>query len=237
MPEAALTFEEITETVESGTPLSKTLEITNSGNEPLVYAFTPNVDVKVSVPENNDSKVSYVYGASVDKEAEFKWVDIVSNGLGEQNAFRYYNSHDFIEVELPFEFPFYGKKYSKMYIYNTGFISFTERRDDKIWPEPPAEFPEGSVYNNMLAPYWGLHTMNTTKTAGTYHYVTEDRAVVSFMEYGNSMNNGVCFQVILEKDGSFKFQYDKFDDNSIIMSQQEAGRKLGFSVSQTMMII
>ncbi len=86
-------------------------------------------------------KVSYVYGASVDKEAEFKWVDIVSNGLGEQNAFRYYNSHDFIEVELPFEFPFYGKKYSKMYIYNTGFISFTERRDDKIWPEPPAEFP------------------------------------------------------------------------------------------------
>ncbi len=217
-PEAALTFEEITETVESGTPLSKTLEITNSGNEPLVYAFTPNVDVKVSVPENNDSKVSYVYGASVDKEAEFKWVDIVSNGLGEQNAFRYYNSHDFIEVELPFEFPFYGKKYSKMYIYNTGFISFTERRDDKIWPEPPAEFPEGSVYNNMIAPYWGLHTMNTTKTAGTYHYVTEDRAVVSFMEYGNSMNNGVCFQVILEKDGSFKFQYDKFDDNSIIMS-------------------
>ena len=86
-----------------------------------------------------------------------------------------------------------------MYIYNTGFISFTERRDDRIWPEPPAEFPSGSLYTNIIAPYWGLHSMDETRTAGTFHYVTDDRAVVSFMEYGNSMNIGVCFQVILEK--------------------------------------
>ncbi len=217
-PAADLSFDAINETVASGTPLSKTLEISNSGNEPLVYAFTPNEDVKVTVPENEDSKVSYVYGASVDKEAEFNWIDIVDNGLGEQNAFRYYNSHDYVEVELPFAFPFYGKKYTKMYVYNTGFVSFTERRDDKIWPEPPADFPQGTVFSNIIAPYWGLHSMNTTKTAGTYHYVTEDRAVVSFMEYGNSMNYGVCYQLILEKDGSFKFQYKDYDENSVIMS-------------------
>ncbi len=84
--------------------------------------------------------------------------------------------------------------------------------------EPPGDFPEGTVFNNIIAPYWGLHSMNTTKTGGTYHYVTEDRAVVSFMEYGNSMNYGVCYQLILEKDGSFKFQYKAFDENSNIMS-------------------
>lgn len=217
-PAADLTFEEITETVASGEPLSKILEISNSGNEPLVYAFTPSDGVKVTVPENETSKVSYTYGASVDKEADYEWIDIVDNGIGVHNAFRYYDSHDYAEVELPFEFPYYGKKYSKMYIYNTGFVSFTQRRDDKIWPEPPAEFPEGTVFTNIIAPYWGLHAMNTTKTAGTYHYLTEDRAVISFMEYGNSMNYGVCYQLILEKNGSFKFQYKAYDDISVILS-------------------
>lgn len=217
-PAADLSFSEITETVESGATLSKTLEISNSGNEALEYAFSPEENVRLSVPEKENSVVSYVYGASVDNKTSFDWIDIVSNGLGEQNAYRYYMNHDFIEVDLPFEFPFYGKKYSKMYVYNTGFVSFTPRRDDKIWPEPPGDFPEGTVFNNIIAPYWGLHSMNTTKTGGTYHYVTEDRAVVSFMEYGNSMNYGVCYQLILEKDGSFKFQYKAFDENSNIMS-------------------
>lgn len=217
-PAADLSLEEIIETVESGTPVSKTIEIANTGNEPLTYAFTPNEEVKVTVPETAESKISYVYGASVDKEAQYDWVDIVDNGLGELNTFRYYNDHDYIEVELPFEFPYYGKKYNKMYVYNTGFVSFTQRRDDKIWPEPPAEFPEGSVFTNIIAPYWGLHSMNTTKTAGTYHYVTDDRAVVSFMEYGNSMNYGVCYQLIMEKNGSFKFQYKAYDENAVILS-------------------
>ncbi len=217
-PDLGLSLESIKETLESGTPLTKTLEISNNGNEPLEYAFSSDENVKVVVPEKKDSEVSYVYGASVDNKAEYDWVDIVDNGLGEQNAFRYYNNHDFVEVELPFEFPYYGKKYSKMYVYNTGFVSFTERRDDKIWPEPPGEFPEGTVFHNIIAPYWGLHTMNTTKTGGTYHYVTKDRAVVSFMEYGNSMNYGVCYQLIMEKDGSFKFQYKGYDENANIMS-------------------
>lgn len=217
-PAADLTFEAITETVASGEPLSKTLEISNTGNEPLVYAFTPGEDVKLTVPETEESKISYVYGASVDKQADYNWVDIVDNGLGEQTAFRYYDSHDYVEVELPFEFPYYGSKYSKMYIYNTGFISFTQRRDDKIWPEPPSDFPAGTVFTNIIAPYWGLHMMNSTKTAGTYHYVSDERAVVSFMEYGNSMNYGVCYQLIMEKNGTFKFQYKAYDENSVILS-------------------
>ncbi|TGX83156.1 choice-of-anchor D domain-containing protein [Palleniella muris] len=217
-PELGLSFDNINETLESGTPLTKTLEISNNGNEPLEYAFSTDENVKVAVPEKENSEVSYVYGASVDNKAEYDWVDIVDNGLGEQNPYRYYMNHDYIEVELPFEFPFYGKKYNKMYVYNTGFVSFTERRDDKIWPEPPGDFPAGTVFHNIIAPYWGLHSMNTTKTGGTYHYVTEDRAVVSFMEYGNSMNYGVCYQLIMEKNGSFKFQYKGYDENSNIMS-------------------
>ncbi|MDE6612026.1 MAG: T9SS type A sorting domain-containing protein, partial [Muribaculaceae bacterium] len=160
---------------------------------------------------------SYIYSFSGDDSSvKYDWVDIETTGLGVQNDMNYYLMHDYVTVDLPFEFPFYGRKYSRMYVYNTGFISFTERRDDKIWPEPPAEFPEGSIFTNIIAPYWGLHSMDQTKTAGTFHYETEDRAVVSFIEYGNSMNIGVDFQVILDRDGSFKFQYKGAFDGAII---------------------
>lgn len=217
-PEAILSLNTIEETLPYGTPLSKVLEIANNGNEDLTYAVSASDNTRISVAERDDTEYAYTYGSSSDGQTNYEWIDIETNGLGEQNAFRYYNLHDYKEVELPFEFPFYGKKYSKIYIYNTGFISFTERHDDKIWPEPPSEFPSGSIFTNIIAPYWGMHMMNTTKTAGTYHYVTDERAVVSFMEYGNSMNYGVCFQVILEKDGSFKFQYKGYDNTAVIMN-------------------
>ena len=216
-PAATLNFESVEETVESGAPLSKTLTVANDGNESLVYSITPDPLVKMTIPERADTKTSYAYSSSIDdKSVAFNWVDIETTGLGEQNGFSYYNMHDFVAVDLPFEFPFYGKKYNRMYVYNTGFVSFTERHDDKLWPEPPADFPEGTVYNNIIAPYWGLHSMDQTKTAGTFHYVTDSRAVVSFMEYGNSMNIGVCYQLIIEKDGSFKFQYKGANENAML---------------------
>lgn len=217
VPTLTLDAEGYNETIESGTPLHRDLVVANNGNEPLVYSVKPTADVRVTLPEQENAQTGYTYVSSIDdKNVKFDWVDIETNGLGTQNTFSYYNQHDYVVVELPFEFPFYGKKYSKMYVYNTGFVSFTERHDDKIWPEPPADFPGGSVYNNLIAPYWGLHSMDITKTAGTFHYVTDERAVVSFMEYGNSMNAGVCFQLIMERDGSFKFQYKGANQNSML---------------------
>lgn len=217
-PTMELSYNEIVETLESGTELKKPLTISNNGNEPLVYAITPNALVEFTEQVDENSKTSYTYAASVDGGAEYNWIDIETTGLGEQNNFSYYNSHDYVAVELPFEFPFYGKKYKKMYIYNTGFVSFTERIDQKMWPEPPANFPGGTVYTNIIAPYWGMHTMDNSKTAGTYHYLTEDQAIVSFMEYGNTMNMGVCYQLIMKKDGTFKFQYKGFGDYAIIFA-------------------
>lgn len=217
VPVVELSYNAIEETVASGTELRKPLTISNKGNEPLVYAITPNSLVEFAEEIDANSSTTYSYEATVDGSGvPFEWIDIETNGKGEQNNFTYYNSHDFVEVNLPFEFPFYGKKYSKMYIYNTGFISFTKRNDQKIWPEPPADFPSGTIYTNIIAPYWGMHTMDMSKTAGTYHYITENEAVVSFMEYGNTMNMGVCFQVILKKDGTFKYQYKGFGPYSII---------------------
>lgn len=217
VPTVELSYSEITKTIESKTELCKPLTISNNGNEALVYTITPNPLVTFTEEIDENSKTSYTYSAKVDNSnVTFEWINIETTGLGEHNNFSYYYNNDYAEVELPFEFPFYGKKYSKMYIYNTGFVSFTKRDDQKIWPEPPAEFPLGTIYTNIIAPYWGLHTMDNSKTAGTYHYITENEAIISFMEYGNTMNMGVCYQVILRKDGSFKYQYKSYGDYAVI---------------------
>lgn len=204
---------------EAGKPVQRTITVNNKGNETLRYAVNPDPLVRLTLPENAGATTSYKYSSSLDDSSvKYDWIDIETNGKGEHYASNYYLNHDYVAVDLPFEFPFYGKKYSRMYVYITGFVSFTERNDDKIWPEPPADFPGGTLYNNMIAPYWGLHTMDQTRTAGTYHLVDENRAVISFMEYGNSMNFGVCFQLILEKDGSFRFQYKGYDENAVLFN-------------------
>ena len=216
-PEISLGYYSIDTTLLSGTDYLRPLSIFNMGNESLVYTITPNPEFFSFTDLDDNTKVAYSYSASIDdKNVTFDWVDIETTGLGEQNNFTYYNSHDYVEVTLPFEFPFYGNNYRKMYIYNTGFVSFTKRNDDKVWPEPPAEFPAGTIYTNIIAPYWGLHTCDQNKTAGTYHYMTKDEVVVSWMEYGNSMNMGVCYQLIMKKDGSFKYQYKGCGDYAVI---------------------
>ncbi len=94
-----------------------------------------------------------------------------------------------------------------------------------------------TVFTNIIAPYWGQHSMDETRTAGTYYRAYDDMMVVSFMEYGNSMNFGVCFQLILNADGSFKFQYTPAAPDSFIFStygvagiSSDNGRD-GFSIS------
>lgn len=216
-PAADISIAEITETIPAKEPLARTFTVSNSGNETLRYSVKGDEMVSLTLPEKENATTSYSYASSLDNTGvKFAWQDIETTGLGTHNNLSYYMMHDYVAVELPFDFPFYGKKFNKMYVYNTGFVSFTERHDDKLWPEPPAEFPAGSVYTNIIAPYWGLHSMDETRNAGTYHYVTDDRAIVSFMEYGNSMNYGVCFQLILEKDGSFTFQYKGKNEEAII---------------------
>ena len=108
-------------------------------------------------------------------------------------------------MELPFDFPFFGKNYKTMYIYNTGFVSFSEHTDYKEFPEPPSQIPTtDTFYTNIIAPFWGNHTMGTSEDDSTYYKEAGDHVVVSFVNYGNSVMLGMDFQLLLYKDGHYK---------------------------------
>ena len=194
-----------------GTNVEKTIQVTNEGDENLTFSAEPASWYTASDLEATDkSTVDYVFKSKLDGfDVPYNWVDI-TNDYTEHMPYAYYiNKTDFKEVELPFEFPFYGKKYKSMYIYNTGFVSFDAPVEDyKQFPEPPASLPTTETfYTNIICPFWGNHSMNTPSSDGVYYKAKDDEVIVSYKNYGNTMMLGMNFEVILRKDGSFKFQY------------------------------
>ena len=195
-----------------GTNVEKTIQVTNEGDENLTFSAEPASWFSASDLEaTGKSSVDYVFKSKLDGfDIPYNWVDI-TNDYTEHMPYAYYiDKTDFKKVELPFEFPFYGKKYKDMYIYNTGFVSFDAPVEDyKQFPEPPASLPTTETfYTNIICPFWGNHSMNTPSSDGVYYKAKDDEVIVSYKNYGNTMMQGMNFEVILRKDGSFKFQYN-----------------------------
>ena len=195
-----------------GTNVEKTIQVTNEGDEDLTFSAEPASWFSASDLEAaGKSSVDYVFKSKLDGfDIPYNWVDI-TNDYTEHMPYAYYiNKTDFKKVTLPFEFPFYGKKYKEMYIYNTGFVSFDAPVEDyKQFPEPPASLPTTETfYTNIICPFWGNHSMNTPSSDGVYYKAKDDEVIVSYKNYGNTMMLGMNFEVILRKDGSFKFQYN-----------------------------
>lgn len=195
-----------------GTNVEKTIQVTNEGDENLTFSAEPASWFSASDLEaTGKSSVDYVFKSKLDGfDIPYNWVDI-TNDYTEHMPYAYYiDKTDFKKVELPFEFPFYGKKYKSMYIYNTGFVSFDAPVEDyKQFPEPPASLPtKETFYTNIICPFWGNHSMNTPSSDGVYYKAKDDEVIVSYKNYGNTMMQGMNFEVILRKDGTFKFQYN-----------------------------
>lgn len=240
-PEIAVNPDALTLTTDCGTDIAQPLTVNNAGNEPLTFSIEPNDWFDLADLETeNAGEIGYQYKSKTDyDEVEYDWVDITNDPEATHQDFTYYlDKTDFYTVELPFEFPFYGKKYKTMHIYNVGFVSFTQHEDYKEFPTPPTELPtDGTFYTNIIAPFWGNHTMDVSTKNGTFYKAEDDHVVVSFIGYGNSMMLGMDFQVILYKDGSYKFQYHLQDGGVMIGvfglagAQDESG-EIGFQLPE-----
>lgn len=240
-PEIAVNPDALTLTTDCGTDIAQKLIVNNAGNEPLTFSIEPNDWFDLADLETeNAGEIGYQYKSKTDyDEVEYDWVDITNDPEATHQDFTYYlDKTDFYTVELPFEFPFYGKKYKTMHIYNVGFVSFTQHEDYKEFPTPPTELPtDGTFYTNIIAPFWGNHTMDVSTKNGTFYKAEDDHVVVSFIGYGNSMMLGMDFQVILYKDGSYKFQYHLQDGGvmsgvfGLAGAQDESG-EIGFQLPE-----
>ena len=219
VPVMAVNPESIEETTPYGKNVYKSLTVSNSGDENLQFTVEPDTWFHVTDLEADDqtAKVDYVFKAkSEGDDVAYDWQDITEDYTEHMPYSYYIDKTDYKKVELPFEFPFYGKKYKYMYIYNTGFVSFDAPVEDyKQFPEPPISLPStDTFYSNLICPFWGNHSMGTSSADGAYYKAKNDEVIVSYKNYNNTMMTGMNYQVIIRKDGSFKFQYKLDDDGN-----------------------
>lgn len=194
-----------------GETKTATVTLKNTGEYPLQYVFPKFSSAKIDGSTTRVHKFGYTLQSNVNGDDSFDY-EPAPELADETDITSQFNSNNWQSgaVKLGFKFPFYGKEYTEMYIYNTGFVSFDKPVEDyKQFPEPPASLPTTETfYSNIICPFWGNHSMNTPSVDGVYYKANEDDVVVSYKNYGNTMMQGMNFQVILRKDGSFKFQYD-----------------------------
>ena len=207
-PDLTVTPTIFAETMKSGDSKTVHLDIKNTGEADLNYMIVPNT---LFFPANDTlkegEKAEYLYKSSLDfNDVTNQWEDITDSEIyyGE----KYFRTNVSFAQELPFSFTFYGKKYNKIYVYGPGFITFKDFPPLDMWPE---DFR--ADFTPYIAPYWGHHSpvpaeySPTGIPGGIYYKEETDRVIISFLNYGNVVSLGLCYQAILYKNGNIKFQY------------------------------
>ncbi|MBK9290465.1 MAG: T9SS type A sorting domain-containing protein [Bacteroidetes bacterium] len=125
------------------------------------------------------------------------------------------NVSGYAELDLPFEFPFYGGRYQKIYPTVDGFIMF----EPSLLPWP--YYFAGRSYliqNKIIAPALSKPFQITAGTDGIWAEVFEDYAIVRWRlsVYGQSGNGQVQMAARLHSDGRVEFFYGNFDVASFV---------------------
>ncbi|WP_430813519.1 S8 family serine peptidase [Carboxylicivirga sp. RSCT41] len=221
-PGIAVDVTPITETLNAGESINKTISVTNDGEADL-DVLTHSTDWlyanKISAASNDHIVQDFTYSAmttNMDGGPAYSWEDIVVPGEG-INGGNYWLEVDpfWYPIELPFEFTYWGEPTNKIWVSWEGVITTKEPTHSPYWilPKP---FPTEDDLNSLIAPFFGAHSESKLPDwpgydkVGVFHKIYDDRIVITWSEYVDmfTMGSPFSFQAILYKNGNIKFQYD-----------------------------
>jgi subtilisin family serine protease len=145
-----------------------------------------------------------------DTAASFDWIEL-ANGLGTHSMIRL----DLLQtqqIQLPFEFPYYNKKYKSIYLWYRGSLLLSP---DQELPGFRLTTPSPAEPNGMIAALYEAlypdHDQYTGKYFGdVYYYTDSNKLVVQYnrmIAYREFVEGLATFEIILYKDGRIKYQY------------------------------
>jgi len=160
-------------------------------------------------------------------DAQYNWIEIKDTG-SEITDWGEDDDDGSAEIDIGFDFPFYGEKYNTLYLSTNGHIDFVEGPGNDNYNESPPpiyQIPTGSNFNdgwgeNPLIAFFFID-MDFEEDYGTGHgtayyknfgdyFVIEYYEVPMYYSAGNSDNPTAgehTMQVILYKNGNIKMQY------------------------------
>ncbi|MCJ7457690.1 MAG: T9SS type A sorting domain-containing protein [candidate division Zixibacteria bacterium] len=202
----------------SGQKKVEYLQLSNPGGLPLDY----NIEFELSLDDSTKGTDSYGYYWSDNltrKSLSYDWMDIsqrgvLINSVADKNKV-------YGPIPLNFLFPFYGNLYDSLWISTNGVLSFYPW--ELRFVNQPLPCAQG--YFSLIAPLWSNLTLN--QDSKIYLYRSSDSLIVSFIDIKYFKNGTLfTFQVILTKQGSIDFQYEKLsqsNDTATVGIQNEDG--------------
>ncbi|WP_162431038.1 S8 family serine peptidase [Christiangramia aestuarii] len=214
----------------------RSFKVTNTGESTLEYAIGASEKITVNEQQAATDQVeefSYVYRTTYDEGSKptFQWIKLE---LEDKVPF-YLSEGDYWEqLELPFEFEFYQKKYSKIWMGTQGVLSFQEEVNEAYTTFFPNRIPKDDNLNAIIAPYFATGGPNVTGSEedwGRFMKVFDDKVVFEWRNYTPGGFAGTySFQAILYKNGKIKFQYkDGAAAAGLIGIENESGTE-GFEI-------
>ena len=196
-----------------GEKITIPFNVTNISNDvDLEYAFinstfaSVNSDKVVKASDVNKESITedygYTWAVSDSKKVFREWNDIT----GDSDTI-HVNQGDQKVIYLPFEFPFYGEKFNKIWVSRNGYITVVEPTEDPTG----VEFEKDDGVSGIIAPFLS-RLIPSIKGAGILLKMEEDRIILQWSDYmfeGTTGGGGpISFQMEIIKDGSIYFHYD-----------------------------
>ncbi len=210
-----------------GSTQIKPLSIINTGLSPMEFSVSGEEWLSVyPIGQSSYSKdVGYEVDKLVDKETKlFNWEDISSIGDTLDYTGDIFTAEVYWEtVELPFKFSFYGEEYDTLYVGYNGVVSFTGDQDEFAWGYAEFAPAEGGL-TNYIAPFFGFISMSDRRyfpNTNVYVHGNEERVIIQYHDYINAFGMGdpMSFQVVLFRNGTFKFMYDFYTEDAWMTSE------------------
>ena len=197
------------------------LEIINASEDGVPLSYE--VSVSQALPFENsqggpDGGNYYWTSSDVEDGLDYYWIDI--SGMGTQLTFPHNDQFATADIELPFDFSFFGETYDYVKVNANGWIGWGTA-NSTVWNN--TEIPSINAPRPAIFSFWDdLNPMNNNAnaTAGgdIYFHTNPDRAViwyhnvVRWLPGGNTDYWGLFdFQIVLFADGSFGVNYSEMD--------------------------
>ncbi|MGM0704436.1 MAG: T9SS type A sorting domain-containing protein, partial [Bacteroidota bacterium] len=144
----------------------------------------------------------------------FEWVDISEDGEALDLTDDFVGTPS-VEVDLPFDFPFYGETKASVRVDNNGFLFFDSPSGNYFINQ---EIPNTDDPNGIVAPFWTDLNPDAGGEVYTYHDSENDRFIVQYDEippfaFGET-EDSFTFQIILTPEGMVRYQYLDMDGNT-----------------------
>ncbi|MGM0509521.1 MAG: Ig-like domain-containing protein [Thermoplasmatota archaeon] len=145
------------------------------------------------------------------------------NPVGNEDVRIEIDNGNWTNVELGFEYRFYGVDYDSIYINSNGWLSFTDIGGYQ------KDYEKDPTYDNLLAPY---STGLDISTGDIYYNMTNDQFIVTWDGVTDGTNQQT-FQVILNETGEIWFNYQSITDPDAFVGIENHNSSAGISYDST----